>query len=162
MHKWISVLLMFFPAIVVADSPAVRPLDHSAAATLAHALERSALVRSLVTELDTTTAIVHVVVSRALPSGVAGATHFVASRSGYTYIRVTVLAALRPDLRAIILGHELQHALDIARSGTTSDADLQRLLETTGYRTGPNLFETPSALRTERRIRAELKGGKPE
>ena len=157
MRNWLCVCLIVCPVAAVADSLAVRPLDHSAAATLARALESSALVRSLVTELDTTGAIVHVEMSGALPSGIVGATRFVVSRGGHTYLRVSVSAALRADQRAIMLGHELQHALDIARSGATSNADVKRLLETTGYQTGRNLFETESALRIEQRIRTELR-----
>ena len=157
MHKWLCVFLMVSPLKVFADSLVVRPLDHAAAATLARALECSTLVRTLVSELDTTTAIVHVEVSRTLPSGIAGATRFVVSRGGHTYLRVSVSATLRLDLRAIMLGHELQHALEIARSGATSPADVKRIVEATGYRTGTNVYETEAALRSERRIRTELR-----
>ena len=157
MRNWLCVCLIVSPVSAFADSLVVRPLDHSAAVTLARALECSALVRALVSELQTTTAIVHVEVSGALPSGIAGATRFVVSRGGHTYLRVSVSATLRLDLRAIILGHELQHALEIASSGATSHADVKRLVETTGYRTGSNLYETESALRSERRIRTELR-----
>ena len=156
MRYWLCVCLTFSPVFAFADSHVVRPVDHSAAVTLARALECSALVRSLVTELDTTTAIVHVEMSGTLPSGIAGATRFVVSRGGQTYVRVSVSATLRLDLRAIMLGHELQHALEIARSGATSHADVKRLVETTGYRTGTNLYETELALRSERRIRTEF------
>jgi hypothetical protein len=157
MRIWLSVFLAFTPATVFADSLAVRPLDHSAAATLAGALEHSALVRSLVAELDAAVAIVHFEVSLALPSSIGAATRFVVSAGDHTYLRVTVSAMLRSNEREILLGHELQHALDIARSGATNQADVQRLLVATGYRTGSNLFETGSALRTERRIRAEFR-----
>lgn len=157
MHKWLCVFLMVSPVKSFADSLVVRPLDHSAAATLTRALACSALVRALVSELDTTTAIVHVEVSQTLPSGIAGATRFVVSRGGHNYLRVSVSATLRLDLRAIMLGHELQHALEIARSGATSHAAVKRLVETTGYRTGPHLYETELALRSERRIRTELR-----
>jgi len=159
MRIWLSVFMAFAPATVFADSLAVRPLDDSAAATLAGALGHSALVRSLVDELHAAAAIVHFEMSLALPSGVGAATRFVGSSGGHTYLRVAVSAMLRSNEREIMLGHELQHALDIARSGATNEADVQKLLETTGYRTGSNLFETQSALRAESRIRAEFRQG---
>ena len=61
-----------------------------------------------------------------------------------------------PD--AAILGHELQHALEIARS-TAGDVDsVRKPFESEGYRTrGWNdVFETEVAQRVERVIRSEL------
>ena len=52
MHKWLCVFLMVSPVKAFADTPVVRPLDHSAAVTLARAQECSALVRALVSELQ--------------------------------------------------------------------------------------------------------------
>ena len=159
MRIWLSVFLAFAPATVFADSLAVRPLDHSAAATLAGALRAFGPRPLAGRRARCGDGIVHFEVSRALPSGIGAATRFVISRGGHAYLRVTVSAMLRANEREIMLGHELQHALEIARSGATNQADVQRLLETTGYRTGANLFETRSALRTESRIRAEFRQG---
>lgn len=91
-----------------------------------------------------------------LPPGVGGVTRFVASRGGYRYVRVTIAANLRDELRVILLGHELEHAREIAQSPANDVRGLFRWFEERGYRTRPASYETTSARRLERRIRQEL------
>ena len=151
-------VLFFVPAIAGADAAyAVRPLDHSAAATLSRAAHRSAQVRALIAALGETNVIVHLEVSRLLPIGLGGTTRFIASRGGYRYLRMSISAALPPDARAAILGHELQHALEIARSGASDVKALEQFLEKEGYRVNGRYFETAAALRVERAVREELR-----
>ena len=157
MRYWCLAVLLGCPSLVFADLPvAVRPADAMADTILVGAMERSAIVRSLVRRLESTEVIVHVETSLQLPGGMSGATRFVTSRGGYRFLRVTLSARLLNDESTIMLGHELQHATEIAEAPVHDIVAIERLLKSTGYRTGSNVFETASARRTEKMIRLEL------
>src|SRR6185503_2699984 len=93
-----------------------RPVDPTALETLDLALERSAVVRTLIEALERSNVVVHIQSSGDLPIGLRGATRFVVSRGGYRYLRITIRAQLPRELRVAILAHELQHASEIAGS----------------------------------------------
>ena len=157
MRYWCIALLLGCPSLVFADLPvAVRPADAMADTILVRAMERSAIVRSLVRRLESTDVIVHVETSMQLPGGLSGATRFVTSRGGHRFLRVTLSAHLRNDESTIMLGHELQHATEIAEAPVHDIVAVERLLRSTGYRTGSYIFETASARHTEKMIRFEL------
>lgn len=156
MRHWSTVLLLFWPSLAFADVLTPRPLDPVAAATLARALERSPFVRTLVREIESSNVVVHIQFSWELPAEVAGATRFVTSRGGYRYVRIALSTRLKGNDRVAILGHELQHAVEIARSDANDRDGIRRLLEATGYQWAELLFETHSAWRAEQTIRQEL------
>jgi hypothetical protein len=164
MRSWFLVIpLLLSPVICAADGGgSIRPVDHSAQATLLRGLERSAGVRALALALDATDVIAHVEMSRQLPSGIAGATRLVASRAGYRFVRITLSSALPVDARVAMLAHELQHALEIARSQAHDVAALDLVLREQGYRVNGRYFETDAALQVERAVRRELKAGASE
>lgn len=157
MRFWSMVFLFVFPALVAANAvDPVRPLDHSAAATLAGARQRSAIVRQLLEALAGARVIAHFEMSRQLPSGIGGTTCFVASRGGYRYLRIAVSSALPANARVAMLGHELQHAVEIAQSPAHDLAAMRQLWLDRGYTTNGLYFETQDALRVERAVRREL------
>lgn len=150
-------ILMLVPAVALADpDPNVRTTDPLARQTLAEALSRSAVVRALVAELQSTNLIVHITTTTPLPFGLRGMTRFVVSRGGYRYVRITIASNMRDQLRLMLLGHELEHAREIGQSTVNDAQDLFRLLEARGYRIGPGWYETASAQRVEGLIRREL------
>ena len=73
------------------------------------------MVRTLVAQLESSNVIVHIVPSSQMPGGIGGTTQFVTSRGGYRYLRITLAADLGLRVRSAILGHELQHACEVAR-----------------------------------------------
>ena len=149
-------LVLVIPSLSLADpAPNVRATDPLSHLTLALALERSAIVRALVADLQATNVIVHINTGP-LPAGIGGITRFAASRAGYRYLRVTIASNLRDQLRLILLGHELEHVREIAHSSAVDLPGLFRLFEERGYRNGQGMYETMSAVRVERRIRQEL------
>jgi len=133
-----------------------RPVDPTALETLNLALERSAVVRTLIETLERSNVVVHIQSSRDLPIGLRGATRFVVSRGGYRYLRITIRAQLPRELRVAILAHELQHAGEIAGSPADDVMALRQLFQQCGMRDG-NYFETRAAQRIEDLVRAELK-----
>lgn len=156
MRYWCIALLLSVPGFSFADPvPAVRATDPLSQQILARALERSAIVRALVADLQATNVIVHINTGL-LPTGLGGVTRFAASRAGYRYLRVTIASNLRDQLRVILLGHELEHVREIASSSAADVPGLFRLFEARGYRNGQGSYETMSAVRVEQQIRQEL------
>jgi hypothetical protein len=149
---------ILFPVSGFAATP--RPVDAWAEGVFTLARQRSALVRAMVAELEASNVIVHIESSRLLPLGVGGTTRFVTSQGGYRYLRISLSIWLPPSDRVAILGHELQHAIEFARSSAADTAALRRLFASVGAYAvrGDNYLETREALRVEKRIRRELKG----
>jgi len=138
-----------------------RPLDPVAAAILQRALARSPSVQELVRRLELSNVIVHIEASWYLFSGVSGTTQFVATRGGYRFVRITIAAGMAHNSRTAILGHELQHALEIADSTAVTAGEVRKLFEAEGYRVigGHDFFETAAAIQVEKVVRLELRAG---
>lgn len=136
-----------------------RPLDSLAAEAFAQAMTGSPLVRELVRQLEASNLVVHIESSRALPAGVSGTLRFVTSRGGYRYVRISLAVDIRSDRRAAILGHELQHACEVAASDAHDLDGMRRLYEAAGHHPthSANVFETRAALQVERQVGAELR-----
>ena len=156
--RYLSIFVLWFlPSVVVAGELLTpRPLDPIAAETFARALSRSAVVRSLVAALEQSNVIVHIESSMQMPAGIVGMTRFVTSRGGYRYVRITIGSDLSKTARTAILGHELQHACEVAESGADDIKGMRRLFTLEGHRTG-DYYETVTALQTEKKIRTELR-----
>lgn len=160
---FVSVCVLLQPSIAAGDPVrSVRPLDHSAEATLQRALAGSALVRRMAGELDQTDVIVHLQMSPAMPGNFGGTTRFVVSRGGTRYLRTTISTLLQPEARVAMLGHELQHALEIASSGAHDLEALRHWWDRNGYRTSGHYYETTAAQRVERAVRKELRQSESE
>lgn len=154
----IVLVLMFVPSVTFAETR-VRPLDALAVQTYAHAVEGSAAVRGLVERLEASNVIVHIETTRTLPYGISGTTRFVASRAGYRYLRITLATDMALPIRSAILGHELQHACEVADSSVEDAQGMRELFENEGDRDG-NYFETVAAIQTERVVAMELRTGR--
>jgi hypothetical protein len=158
--RYLSMLVIAFilvPSIALAEERLTpRPVDPVAAEIFVRAQARSAVVRSLVTTLESSNVIVHIESSRALPLGIGGTTRFVTSSGGYRYVRISISADLPPRERSSVLGHELQHACEIAESRADDVASLRQLFTRIGHQDG-EFYETAAAQRIERDIREELR-----
>ena len=153
------VVLYLFAAAEVSAQSRMRPLDSLSVETYEQAVAGSPLVRDLVRQLDESNLVVHIETSRSLPFGVGGAMRFVTSRGGFRYVRISLAVALRPESRAAILGHELQHACEVAASGADDIEAVRRLYQASGHSplAGADMFETEAAIRVERQVKAELR-----
>jgi hypothetical protein len=136
-----------------------RPLDPLAAETFDQALAGSPLVRDLVRQLEGSNLVVHIESSRHLPTGISGTMRFVTHRGGYRYVRISLAAELRAERRAAILGHELQHACELAASEAYDLDAVRRLYQSSGHQpfAGDDTFETKAAMMVERQVRTELR-----
>jgi hypothetical protein len=159
MQCFLIVFLLCVDPFAAAAGPLTpRPVDSVAAETFALALSRSAVVRALVATLQQSNVIVHIESSLRLPAGIGGTTRFVAARGGYRYVRITIGSGLAKTARTAILGHELQHACEIAASEADDVEGLEQVFARSGRRNG-DFFETAVAIETERRVRLELTAG---
>jgi hypothetical protein len=146
------------PYLIIALLFSARPVDSIAEHTLTLALQRSAVVRTLVDALERSNVVIHIQASRDLPFGIAGTTRFVVARGGYRYLRITIAATLPEESRMAVLAHELQHANEIAGSPASDVKSLERLFQQCGMKDG-NYYETRAAQHIEKLVRAELLAG---
>ncbi len=160
MKYWCLSIALFANAPPVYSSPLYtpRPLDAWAAESLERGLKQSPLVRNLVDVLEASNVIVHIETSTLLPAGIGGMTKFVTSQHGYRYVRIILFRGLAPYDRVAALGHEFQHACEIARSTAQNQEEVRRLFELLGDRR-PNqhdFFETHAAVLAGHQVYMEL------
>lgn len=103
-------------------SSAIRVLSPRLAAALEAALERSPTLQAIVAELEQSDVIVHVI---AMPASLRhphqGRLAFVTVAGARRFVRITIDSHLTYAQRASMLGHELYHAVEVARELTIVD-----------------------------------------
>jgi len=144
------------PAAVV---PHVRAADRLAREVLESAAAWSPTVAGLIAALQESDVIVIVATGALLSAHVNAIAHVVAAGPDVRYVRV--LLGIPNDRRDLVrvLGHELQHALEIARMPHVRDS----VSMAAAYRrigvpmAGDNYFETDAAVRAGQLVARELK-----
>jgi hypothetical protein len=141
----------------------VRGADRTAEEAIARAVASSAIVRDLVAQLEQSDLVVYVHIVPFM-SGADARTTFLSANAGVRYLRVSLHPSAQGREQIILLGHELQHAREIAAAKEVRDRwtfralyrriGLRRLAETA--------FETAAAIEIATAIRQELAGRSPE
>jgi len=158
------VIAFFLSSLLVAPiAPAtvmnvsrVRPLSDGSRAVVKDAMRRSPTIKHLIDELQARDIIVYVDLSMDMLRD-RGATSVVTAQSTVRILRVLINGRLDPRQRIEVLGHELQHALEIAREeGVGSDDTMRDLFLRIGYSTGPKAFETNAAQDIESQVKRDL------
>jgi hypothetical protein len=144
----------------------VRWSNASGQALLIDAAHRSALLRTLLEDLERSDVIVYVRGDMALSCGTptggaeAPAAHlaFASATGKVRYLHVTIDTWRAGFWDAIpLLGHELQHALEVAAAPDVRDErSFERLYFRIGWQSGVHAYETDRARNTGRRILEEL------
>jgi hypothetical protein len=138
-----------------------RALTPAAPALLAEAAQRSSVIRTLLDDLERTDVVVYLSDSMYGSEGEPRAyLTFVTAAAGIRYLLVRIDPGRSlPCERIVWLGHELQHALEIAEAPEVRDADGVRQLYTRiGWEDREGQFETRHARATSDRIRNEMGG----
>jgi hypothetical protein len=144
--------------------PHVRP-DAELRSLFDEATGRSPTVRGLVNWLETLDVTVYVRASGFLPTGLEGRAALLSAQGGHRYIVIDLAAGRTAIMQISTLGHELFHAVEIARDPSIVDArSLKAFYVRNGIESGGNTerrqtFETPEAAATGRRVRHELLAG---
>jgi hypothetical protein len=138
--------------------PHLRCLDDRAAAACSLALAVSPTVQYLVRAIDASDLIVFVRTEPGL-SALSARTRFMSATRGARYVLVD-LEALAPERQLVVLlGHELQHASEIASAAEVRDERaMRRLFKRIGFAaaTVSNGYETVAALDAGRQVLHEL------
>jgi len=146
------------PNAFLARSSAVRPLNRDAELLLAEARRRSPTIARLLAAVEASGLVVYLDV-RLMPRCGTGRLRLVASNGARRFVKVDVSVTARRDEALGWLGHELQHAVEVASAPDVSDdGSLERLYRRIG---NPQLaqastFETEDAIKTRGQVLAEL------
>jgi hypothetical protein len=143
------------------DLGRIRPESRVLSAAMVMASGRSATFRSLVERIEQSDVIVYLTCERFDASTLSGRTALAAAQPGVRYLRVQIRCQQSDQALAAIIGHELQHVVEIASTASVVDEpSFARLFSTIGFPTcrSPRVeqFETMAALHTGERVRWEL------
>lgn len=118
--------------------------------------------RSLLNLLGESDLIVHVQVVDRLST--AGQTYFVTSTASVRYVRIDVLAGGSSNEMVALIGHELQHAVEIAQEPRIRDRHALSAFYRTmaGNSTASTDYDSAAARIMEDRVRRELWGARSE
>ena len=140
----------------------VRTSDPKIAHLIRRATLESPLFRSLVARIDDSDVVVYVKRSTRLLSTLDGQLRFVGAAGGRRYVAVTLAFGLHDVRTMATIGHELQHAVEIAeRPAIVDPASMAIGFAAFGYRSGDDglaeSYETTAAIHTGDRVRFELR-----
>jgi hypothetical protein len=131
-------------------------MDPAASRLLDQARESSPTVGRLVALLEASDVIVMVSVTM-LPGGISGDTRFLATTAAVRIVQVRIDNRQPRSAQMAWLGHELQHAAEVAGAQEVrSSADLAGLMKRIGHAHGQRrLFETAAAVQCGRLVSRE-------
>jgi hypothetical protein len=143
-----------------AQHPRVRLSDRRMLPVVDAGRDRSPSFRALIEQLDATDVVVHVQCAR-LRSRLDGELTFLAAAGGLRHVLVRIRWDLPLDRTIAVLGHELQHALEVARNpDIVSAATMARAYERFGFARHRGFdrvdFDTMAAIDTGVTIAREL------
>jgi hypothetical protein len=137
----------------------VRSADARSASLLTQGLDRSATVRALVQQLEQRDVIVYVETQPSLRKRLAGKLTWLTRTKNHRYVRVSINPELNTDMAIATLGHELQHALEVANaSEIVSERALEQFYQIHGdsSRVDVNGWDTQAARVAGDEVRREL------
>jgi len=144
--------------------PCLRVTDRALASAVASGRERSATFRRLLQRIERSDLIVHLGRAREpFTRKLRGFTQFIAVTGGYRFVQVTISNTYVPsDELVALVGHELQHVVEVAEAPEVVDPEsYHQLYRTIGYpscRTR-RCYDTRAAVRTGQRVLEELTDG---
>lgn len=103
--------------------PKLRPRDAWVTSLIAEGSRRSATFRRLADRLATLKVIIYIESRMDLRDSVDGAARLMAAAGGHRYVHISLRSGCARDQSIAILGHELQHALEIAEAADIVDAE---------------------------------------
>ena len=142
-------------------SARVRAADARSATLLTQGLERSATIRALVNALEKRDVIVYLEMQPALARRLAGTLTWVTKTRDHRYVRVSISTELNTDMAISTIGHELQHAMEVANAAEiVNEATLSRFYQLHGISTRAryNGWDTEAARIAGDDVRRELAG----
>jgi hypothetical protein len=145
----------------VSRNPRVRPYDGRTAQLLLEGLERSATLRAIVDRLEQLDVIVYLQMQPALRKKLSGTLTWLAATQSNRYVRISLNPEIMHDTLISALGHELQHALEVAEAPAVVDpTSLQAYYEKHGLSMAQhdNGWDSLAARLVGDHVRRELAG----
>jgi hypothetical protein len=123
-------------------------------------LRRSVTFAMMLRALEDSDVIVQIVEARHLPRSTLGRVRLVPGTGPFRFLRIEIGHHARGDELIALIGHELLHAIEIARAPDVRDGPaLAQYYRRIGFRSGTaHQFDTHAAITAQRRIRRELAG----
>lgn len=150
------------PDAAVVRPPAVRPLNRDAERLLAEARRRSPTIARLLDALEASDLVVYLEV-RLMSRCQTGRLRLVASNGPRRFVKVDVSATARWDEALGWLGHELQHAVEVASAADVrDDGSLEKFYRRIGnpQPAQASTFETEEAIKVRAQVLAETSRGR--
>lgn len=140
--------------------PRLRPLTDRGAKLLETGRKMSPTIRDMFARVEASDIILHIDLRMDFNVPNA-ATRLVAATPDFRYVRVNINPRLPPARRLQLLGHELQHVLEIAADPSVRDQDTMRAHFTRiGIRHSvTGTFDTVAAVEVEHIVRKEIGQG---
>lgn len=146
-------------AAAALDAPTrhVRTTDAAVRSLLARGFRRSNTFASLIARLQESDVIVYVEHLPRLPGGLQGRMMMLPRAHAFRYVRIQITMQGTLEDSIALLGHELQHAIEVADSPDVGDQDtLSQLYQRIGMRGGPHVYDTIAAQEVGRAVLKEL------
>jgi hypothetical protein len=143
------------------DNPQVRvrPTSALGRTVIDAGLARSTTFRRLVQRLESSDVIVYVQMRPNMPSDLGGLLEFMGRAGPNRYLRVTVSSLHHQSVLVALLGHELQHAAEVADApDVQSPGAFAAFYRRIGVPTGVGRYDSLAAQAAGRTVRAELRG----
>lgn len=135
----------------------IRTTDHAVRKLMRRGFRESPTFADLVTRLQRSDVIVYIEDVPRLPGALEGRMMMLPKSHGYRYVRIQVALRGAPEDSIAVLGHELQHAVEVADAVEVANTEaLRRLYQRIGTRTGPHVYDTVAAQEAGRNVRREL------
>jgi hypothetical protein len=147
------------PSSAISRNPRVRPYDSRAAKLLLEGMERSVTLRALADRLEQLDVIVYLEMQPALRKKLAGTLTWMAATPSNRYVRISLNPEITRDALIAALGHELQHAVEVAEAPWVVDpASLQAYYQKHGISTAQHIngWDSLAARVTGDDVRREL------
>jgi hypothetical protein len=135
----------------------VRTTDRAVHHLLKRGFNRSPTFARLLARLERSDVIVYVEEVPRLPSAMEGRMMMLPRAHNVRYVRIQLALRGSPDESIALLGHELQHAIEIAEAPEVYDEPgLVKLYQRIGVRGGLHVYDTLAAQEMGRAVRKEL------
>ena len=145
--------------------PHIRTTSPDLRALVREGAQRSATFRSLVTRLEQSDVVVYLEYDRRSMVDVRGFLTFISSAGGRRYVRVKIEWQLPREPQLAILGHELQHAVEISEApDVVDDESLLRFYSRVGthWHVGARrCFDTRAAVAMGGQVLREIRRREP-
>ena len=152
--------LLVAPQIPLTAMNHVRTTEPAILSAIEAGAAHSPLFLALLDRLNDSDVIVHVVYDRTPHHGMAGHLTFAASAAGIRYVRISISRQLFGCDLVAIIGHELQHAAEVADApGVRDQHSMAAFYRRIGIRRDDlfdEAFDTTKAIAAGQRIRRDL------